>query len=68
MAGSNHYPPVPVSMIQPCTDAINAINEGDYEREINLPDGISYRGNTAAPAWSIAEAHHLDAFLEVEDD
>ena len=63
----NHYPPVPRSMVQPCIDAIDAYWEEDLERLIEMPEGVSYRGNTHAPAWAIIEAHHLDAWLQQED-
>ena len=63
---SNHYPPVPESMSQACLDAIDAWWEEDYSREIQLPEGVSYRGNTTAPASAIVEAHHLDAWLPQE--
>jgi len=60
---SNHYPPVPSSMVQPCLDAIDAYYDEDYQREIELPEGVSWRGNDTAPASAIAEAHHLDPWL-----
>lgn len=60
---ANHYPPVPTSMVQPCIDAIDAYHDEDYNREIELPEGISWKGKTAAPASAIVEAHHLDAWL-----
>lgn len=60
---ANHYPPVPTSMVQPCIDAIDAYHDEDYQREIELPEGVSWRGNTTAPASAIVEAHHLDAWL-----
>lgn len=63
---SNHYPPVPASMTQACLDAIDAWWDEDYNREISLPEGVSYRGNTTAPASAIVEAHHLDAWLPQE--
>lgn len=60
---ANHYPPVPRSMVQPCIDAIDAYHDEDYQREIKLPDGVSWRGQDSAPASAIAEAHHLDPWL-----
>lgn len=59
----NHYPPVPASMVQPCIDAIDAYHDEDYQREIELPEGISWRGENSAPASAIVEAHHLSAWL-----
>ena len=64
---SNHYPPVPRSMVKPCIDAIDAYWENDYNREINLPEDITYQGKTSAPAHAIVDAHHLDAWLMEEE-
>lgn len=65
---ANHYPPVPTSMVQPCLDAINAYNAGDWQQDIELPEGILWRGRTSAPAHAIAQAHHLDAWIYDEDE
>jgi len=65
---SNHFPPVPSSMVTPCIEAIDAINEGNYEKLISLPEGVGYRGLTVAPANAIAEAHHLDAWIQDEEE
>jgi hypothetical protein len=63
----NHYPPVPLSMVQPCIEAIDAYYEEDFNREIEMPEGVSYRGKTTAPAIAIIEQHHLNAWLPEED-
>lgn len=63
----NHYPPVPSSMVQPCMDAIDAYWEEDLNREIELPEGISWRGETTAPAYAIIEAHHLEAWCSEDE-
>jgi hypothetical protein len=61
---ANHYPPVPAYMVQPCIEAIDAVNDaGLSDLEIPLPEGVSWRGLTTAPAWAIIEQHHLDAWL-----
>ena len=60
---SNHYPPVPVSMVQPCIDAIDAFYDEDYNKLIEMPEGVSYRGEKFAPASAIIEQHHLEAWL-----
>ena len=59
----NHYPPVPLSMVQPCIDAIDAYHDEDYQRLIELPAPITWRDQNHAPASAIVEAHHLDAWL-----
>lgn len=63
---SNHYPPVPEAMVDPCLDAIEAYDDGDVERLIELPDPITYKNRSVAPAWAIVEQHHLDDFVGAE--
>lgn len=64
---SNHYPPVPLSMLQPCKDAIDAFWEQELDREIALPEGVTYKGFIVAPAWAIIEQHHLWAWTTDND-
>lgn len=54
-------------MIEPCIRAIEAVREGDSEREIALPEGVSWRGREAAPAHAIVEGHHLETWCYDED-
>lgn len=65
---ANHYPPVPVAMVDACIAAIDAYYDEDYQREIELPAGVLWRGQTSCPASAIAEAHHLDAWLPHDMD
>jgi hypothetical protein len=64
---SNHYPPVPLIMLEPCKEAIQACNEEDWYREIALPEGVLYKGQTTAPAWVIVDQHHLDAWISYDE-
>jgi hypothetical protein len=64
----NHFPPVPVSMVQPCVEAIDCYWEDDLDKEIDLPDGILYYGKTTAPARVIIINHRLDAWCESEEE
>lgn len=64
---SNHYPPIPLSMVKPCIEAIDAYWEDDLDREIEMPEGVYYRGETTAPARAIIVQHHLDAWCEEDD-
>ena len=61
---SNHYPPIPSIMIEPCIEAIDAVNDlGLWDLEIALPEGVSWRGLTSAPAHAIISNHHLEAWI-----
>ena len=60
---SNHYPPVPKSMVLPCIEALEAYWEDETDREIQMPEGVTYLGKDTAPAWAVIEQHHLEAWL-----
>jgi hypothetical protein len=64
----NHYPPVPLSMVQPCIEAIDAAYDEDYYREIKMPEGVTYKGNNTAPAHAIIDQHHLEFFIDPEGE
>lgn len=65
---SNHYPPIPVSMVGPCLEAIQAFVEEDYFRQIELPEGVEYKGSKFAPADAIVEQHHLDSWTQLDEE
>lgn len=65
---ANHYPPVPESMVTPCLDAIDHAVGGDWDARIDLPEGVSWRGEPTAPAYAIIESHHLGEFVFDIDD
>lgn len=65
---SNFYPPIPRWMAQTCVDALNAYWEQDTKRMIDMPNGVTYKGSTSAPAWAVVEQHRLDTWLNEEED
>lgn len=65
---SNHFPPVPLTMVPVCAAAIEAVNDDDLGREIDLPDGVTFRGASRTTAHAIVESHHLHAFLNDEEE
>ena len=68
----NHYPPVPVEMVQPCIEAIDAYYDEDFDRMIEMPMvgdfQILYKGMSHAPASAIVEQHHLEWFINPVDE
>ena len=63
----NHYPPVPLSMVPVCIEAIDFAHDDMWDETIEMPEGVSYKGDSHAPAWAIIEQHHLDAWLPESD-
>jgi len=65
---SNLFPPPPSFMIPVAAAAIDAANEGETDRLIELPDGVEFRdGRTAVEAWRIIESFRLDSFIEQDE-
>ena len=67
--GHNHYPPLPESLLPVAKLAISlASKPGNWNVELELPDGIKYRNKTFAPVRACVEEWHLDSFISVEGD
>lgn len=64
----NHYPPIPSSMVGPCVRAIGYANRGEYDKKVRLPEGTSYKGKRLAPVYAVIEAHHLEFFIDYEEE
>jgi hypothetical protein len=68
----NHYPPVPIEMVKPCIEAIDAFYDNDFDRWIEMPMvgdfQILYKGMSHAPARAIVEQHHLEWFIDPVDE
>jgi hypothetical protein len=55
-------------MVPVCREAIEAVNDYDFEREIDLPLGVLWRGLTTAPASAIVEGHRLYAWIQIDEE
>jgi hypothetical protein len=64
---SNCYPPVPQFMVQVAIDAIDAINEGDLDRQIDLPAGVSFKDSKTVSASDVVDQLRLDAWIYGEE-
>ena len=65
---ANHYPPVPLSMVEPCIEAIQNALAGDWWKPVELPNPVKYKGSTHAPTSAIIEQHHLSHWLELDEE
>ena len=65
---SNHYPAIPLNMVDPCVVAIQLVTEGEHDTNVSLPDGILWRGQPVAPAWAVVDAHHLESFIDTSEE
>lgn len=67
-ASTNHYPPLPSGVVPLMLEVIDAINEQEDDRLIDVSTiGEHHTYGTKVPAWVCAEAWHLEAFLEGEE-
>jgi hypothetical protein len=51
-------------MLKPCLEAIEAYFDEQVEKLIDLPEGVSYRGEEQATAGAIITGHRLEAWLD----
>lgn len=65
---SNCYPPIPQQMIPTAKMAIFHYWEQDYDAMIELPEGVSFRGQTEVSARDVVDSYRLDAWVMEEDD
>lgn len=61
---SNHYPPLPLSLIPVAIQIV----KGEVTDEVELPDGITWRGQTSAPVSECIDAWHLEHFIISHED
>lgn len=61
--GSNHFPPIP-EVFDAALKAIEYANDEEWAMPIDLPAGVTWKGQTWATAEACVEAWHLDGFLD----
>lgn len=61
---SNHYPPLPYSLIPVAIQIV----KGEVTDEVELPEGITWKGQKSAPVSECIKAWHLSEFLLNPDD
>jgi hypothetical protein len=54
----NHVPSIPREFASAAEEAIDAVNAGDYGKQIELPNGVSLS------AEGCVEGMHLDGWIE----
>lgn len=64
---SNLYPPMPISLVQACIEAIDAVNASEPDTWVRLPDGIGFRGYASVEAFELIQALRLEAWVENDD-
>jgi hypothetical protein len=63
---SNHYPPIPSSVIPIAKRAIRLAQQGKWDSLVDLKGTCTFQGKSKAPVSECVRAWHLDQFLEQE--
>lgn len=63
----NHFPPIGEVLDTALEVVENLSDGGSLDDEVELPEGMTYRGRSHAPAWACVEAWHLDPFITREE-
>lgn len=61
---SNHYPPLPDSLVTPAKWAIRKAECGDFERKRRLPKGMTYKGRATISVEELLDSLHLWDFVD----
>jgi hypothetical protein len=64
----NCYPPIPSQMIPTAVEAIYAYWDEDLDKELALPEGVSFRGQDTVSARNAIESFRLDAWCMEDED
>ena len=64
---TNCYPRVPQQMIPTAIEALDMVNDCCGEHMIELPEGVSFRGNDYVSGNDVVEAFRLYAWIEEEE-
>ncbi len=65
----NHYPPIPLEMKETALAAIECCLRGEYDDEVDLPDGVESRTHgKLVPVRVVMDELHLWEFVERGDD
>lgn len=62
----NHYPPLPLSLIPLALKIVK--EEVGPDDEVELPQGVTYRGSKTAPVYECINAWHLQEFIYSRED
>lgn len=65
---SNCYPPIPSFMIPVAIEAIKACKEEQYDLEIELPQGVTFRNSTTVTAINAVDNLRLEAWTSGEEN
>jgi len=65
---SNCYPPIPQFMVSVAIEAINACNDEQYDLEIELPQGVTFRNSTTVTAINAVDNLRLEAWLTESEE
>ena len=64
----NHYPSLPGSLVKPCIDAIAKADQGEWDAEVQMPEGIQFRYQDFATVRQMVETCHLHAYLSQDEE
>jgi hypothetical protein len=59
--------PIPLSMIDPCLEAIEKANNGEWDSMITLPDGNLYKGEPQASVRTMVDSHALQQWIKNQE-
>ena len=60
---TNCYPPIPQQMIPTAIEALDNANEGNWNKMIRLPEGVTFRGYPIIKTADVVESYRLGMWI-----
>ena len=60
---TNCYPPIPQQMIPTAIEALDNANEGNWNKMIRLPEGVTFRGYPIIKTSDVVESYRLGMWI-----
>ena len=60
---TNCYPPVPKQMVPVAIEALDMVNDCCGDHYLDLPEGVTFRGETYVTGWQVIEAFRLEYWV-----
>jgi hypothetical protein len=64
----NHYPPMPLSLVDTCKRAIRKADRGKMTKQVRLPKGATLEGHRTMAVYDVLDWLHLWDFLKYKGE
>ena len=60
---TNCYPPIPQQMVPTAIEALDNANEGEWNKMVRLPEGVTFRGYDEVSTANVIDSYRLSYWV-----